>query len=111
MEVLETSGKATITVPANLEISAPNGRIEIKSGKGISLRSPVIRIAGVVLDMLARTSRERFGRVSTWVKDGVRLQAGRVRTIVASDYRVSAGKIVERAKGPVRIDGQKIGLG
>lgn len=109
--ILETSGRATITVPGDLEIAAPNGRIDLKSAKGISLRSPVVRIAATSLDILSRTVRERFGRATRWVKEGFQLRAGRARTVIESDYRVSAGRIVERAKGPVRIDGQKIGLG
>ncbi len=109
--VLEGSGRTSVTVPGDLEICAPYGRIDIKSAKGISLQSPGVRIAATALEILSRTVLERFGRATRWVKEGFHLRAGRARTVVESDYRVSAGKIVERAQGPVKIDGLKIDLG
>ena len=109
--VLQGTGRTTITVTADLEISTPRGSIQLSSAKGIRLCSSAIKITSITLELVARTLSERFENARRWVKEAFQLRAGRLRTLVDSDYRVKAGRILERAQDDVKIDGRKIYLG
>jgi hypothetical protein len=109
--VLRGTGRTTMTVPADLEISAPRGCIELKAAQGIHLYSPGVKIVAGLLELVSHRVFERFGNATRWVKDAFQLRAGRVRTVVEADYRVKAGRILQHAQDAVKIDGRKIDLG
>jgi Protein of unknown function (DUF3540) len=109
--VLEHTGRTRMTLPGDFELCAPHGRIDVKAGNEIHLKGPSVKIVATNLEILSRAILERCGRATRWVKESFQLRAGRARTVVESDYRLHAGRIVERAKGPVKIDGRKIDLG
>jgi hypothetical protein len=109
--VLKGNGKMSLTAPADLELRAPRGRIELTAAKGIRLRSPSVKVVADKLEMLARSLYERCANATQWISESLQVRAGRLRTAVESTYRVKANRIVERAEGDVKIDGRKIHLG
>jgi len=109
--VLAGHGKTSFHVPGNLQIHAPQGSIELIAAKGISMRSPSISIVAARLNLAAKKMSERYDQLKVWVKQNFDVVANRMTTKVDQSYRLSADKIVERAKGDVKIDGNKIHLG
>lgn len=109
--VLAGHGKTSFQVPGNLQIHAPQGSIELIASKGISMRSPSISLVAAQLNLAAKKMSQRYDQVKLWVKQNFDVIANRMTTKVDQSYRLSADKIVERAKGDVKIDGNKIHLG
>ena len=109
--VIEGQGKTMLSVPGDLEISAPRGRIEISAARGVRLKSAEVSLVADRLEVAARSVFERFGEATRWVKAAFQLRAGRMRTCVEQDYDLMADRIVQRAEHDVRIDGSKIHLG
>ena len=108
--ILTGRGKTKFNVPGDLELHA-RGRIDIRGGKGIRMRSPEVYIRADRVETVARTVVEKFVDCYRWVKDLFQTRSGRTRTIVEGSYTVSAERIIERAKKDVKIDGRKIHLG
>lgn len=109
--VLRGAGKTSLTVPGDLEIRAPQGRIEMSAGKGVTIRGPLVRVVANKLELAARSVFERFTEATRWIQGAFQLRAGRVRTRVEESYRLQAGRIVQNAQDDVKIDGEKIHLG
>lgn len=109
--VLKGSGVTTLTVPGDLSIQAPHGRIDIQSAKGIRLRSPSVDVVARELALMAETVRERFTEATRWVKGAFHMKAGSIQQVASSTYSVRAERILEKAKEDVKIDGRKIDLG
>jgi Protein of unknown function (DUF3540) len=109
--LLSGNGTTTLTVPGDLALRAPSGRIELTAADGIALKSRRVSVSADRLDLLARTVVERFGQAARWVRDTFRLRAGRLRSRVEGDYSLKAGRIREIADAEVKIDGSKIHLG
>lgn len=109
--ILQGSGKTTLMVPADLELLAPRGRINLLAGKGVQIKSPEVEITAGKLELAARRVMEHFTEATRWVRDTWQVRAGRMRIQVEDDYRLKAGRINERADKDVKIDGEKIHLG
>lgn len=109
--VLRGAGKTCLTVPGDLELRAPQGRIEMSAAQGVIIRSPLVRLAADKLELAARSVFERFIEATRWVQNTFQLHAGKVRTRVEGTYRLQANRVVEHAQEDVKIDGQKIHLG
>jgi hypothetical protein len=109
--VLAGTGPSHISVPGDLEIRAPRGRISLAAAAGIELRADEVRVSANRLELLAHAVFERCAEVTRWVKGTLQVRVGRLRTRVDGTYDVGADRIVERARRDVRIDGEKIHLG
>lgn len=109
--VLQGSGKTSLQVPGDLQLIAPHGSIEMVAARGISMRSPSVRIVAQQLHLAAKRLRERFAQASLCVTEGWQIVAKRLSTRCQQSCRLQAGKIVQQAKGDVKIDGRKIHLG
>ena len=62
--LLSGSGTTTLTVPGDLVLRAPCGRIELTAADGIALKSRRVAVTADKLELLARTVIERFGRAA-----------------------------------------------
>ncbi len=109
--VLKGTGKMTIAAPADLELRATNGALDLYSSRQVRIHSPQVALSTEKLSILADSVKERFGRATRWVKDCFQVQAGRMRTRVKEDHHVQARRIVGLARKDVRLDGEKINLG
>jgi hypothetical protein len=109
--VIRTHGKVTLTFPADLEIQAPRGRIDVLSGREIRFRSPRMSLSAVDLEVLARTIRESFTSAYRRVRDLFKIRAGQMSTDVDESCHLYAERIVEKAQKEVLIDGESINLG
>ena len=109
--LLRGTGKISITAPADVDICAPRGAINLTARAGVHVKSAEISLTADRLVVAARSVMETFTEATRWIKDAFQLRAGRMRTIVQEDYRVKADRIIERAEGDVKIDGTKIHLG
>jgi Protein of unknown function (DUF3540) len=109
--VIDGKGKSTLTVPGDLRIEAPQGRIELSAAKGIRVKSDEVSIVAGRWNVSARSAIERLGEATRWVKGAWQVRVGRMRTCVRDDYDLQAERILQRAEQDVRIDGSKINLG
>lgn len=109
--VIRGRGKSVLTVPGDLEIAAPRGKIELSAAKGVRVKSAEVTIVADRLEFAARTILERFVDATRWVQEAFHLRAGRVREQVEEDYDLVAGRVSACAQGDVKIDGHKIKLG
>jgi hypothetical protein len=109
--VIQGKGQTTLTVPGDLAIRAPRGRIELSAATGVAMKSAEVSITAGKIELLARSVFERFQEATRWVAETFQLRAGRFRTRVEGDYDLGANRIQERAEGAVMIDGSKIHLG
>jgi hypothetical protein len=109
--VLSGSGTTTLTVPGDLALRAPQGRIELIAAEGVELKSRSVSITADRLQLMARSVVERFGQATRWVRNTFRTHVGRMRTRVDGDYGLKAGRIRAVADTTVKIDGTKIHLG
>jgi hypothetical protein len=109
--VLKGSGKTTLSVPGDLAILAPAGRIELASARGVKIKSPAVQIVADNLQFCARSIFERFAHATRWVKQTFQIRTGRLRARVDATYDIKADRILERAEGDVKIDGRQIHLG
>ncbi len=100
--VLQGRGKTVLDAPGDLTIRA-GGAIEIEA-HDVTVRADRFEtVAGVAF--------ERFVRCYRWVTDALHLRAGRTRSVIDGDSTLVAERITEQARGPVKIDGEKIYLG
>jgi hypothetical protein len=109
--VIQGIGKTRLIVQGDFEVLAPTGSIRLVAGRGVLLKSPVIKILGTKVELIARRMFERFTDATRVVKGLFQLRADRIRAEAARDYRVNANRIIERAEDEVIIDGTKIHLG
>jgi hypothetical protein len=109
--VLKAVGATVFTVPGDLEIRAPRGRIAFVAGHEVEMRAAEVRVAAHRLELVAKTVLERFSDVTRWVSNTFQLRAARFRTRVDGTWNLKAERIVERADKDVKIDGEKIRLG
>ena len=109
--IISGQGKTSFQVPGNLQIHTPQGSIELIAAKGITMRSPSVSIVAARLNVAAKKVTERFDQLKQWIKQSIDVVAGRMSVRLDQSYRLNADKIVERAKGDVKIDGNKIHLG
>lgn len=134
------SGRGALSVPAgDLELRAPEGRIDLQAGRGIRLESPrmsleaeraevdfsetvyrgerlsaTLNLAELFLGKLATTASrilEKARDVYREVEKLHQLKAGRARELVSGSHYVKARRTYHYAEGTVKIDGQEIHLG
>ncbi len=109
--VIEGKGQSSIAVPGDLKISAPHGKIDLLSGRGIRIKSPVVRLAADRMEFAARRLVEHLTDATRRVKNACRVRAGRMRHEVEQDYRVDARNVTAHATEDVRLNGGKVKLG
>jgi hypothetical protein len=109
--VIKGSGETALTVPGDLALRAPHGRIELESGRGMRVRAPKVSILTPLLELTAKAVEERFENVERWIEGRLDEEIGSVRSRVLKTYSILAGRIRQRAKGRVKIDGERIDLG
>jgi len=109
--IITGQGKTCFQVPGNLQIHAPQGSIELIASNGITMKSPSISIIATQLNLVAKKLNQRFDQLKLWVKERFDVVASSMSVRLDQSYRLTADKIVERAKGDVKIDGNKIHLG
>jgi hypothetical protein len=109
--VLAATGKTTFTAPGDLEFRAPRGKIDLVSSEGLNIRTSEMKVVSNHIEYVARSIVEKYENAKCWVRQAFHLRAGSARTVVESTYKLRAERIVEKAKGEVKIDGDKIHLG
>jgi len=109
--VLEGSGKTAFVAPGDMELRAPQGKIELVAAERVGIRSPLIKLTSKNLEFIADKALQKYHVLDQWVRDSLLTSAGMACHRVAKTYRMQAGKIIQRAKGVVKIDGDQIKLG
>ncbi|MCA8911489.1 MAG: DUF3540 domain-containing protein [Planctomycetes bacterium] len=109
--VLQTQGDFTMTFPANVNLRAPKGAINLHSGEGIDMHAPDVKVTGGKITLLAKTMTEKLGNAFRWVGDLVQVKAGRSRTLVDGASYERCERRVIKAKKDVRVNGNRIHLG
>ncbi|MBZ0134878.1 MAG: DUF3540 domain-containing protein [Planctomycetes bacterium] len=109
--LLAAQGDMTVAFPASATFTAPRGEIRFKSGKGLELHSPNLRLRAGKLELMAKTITEKADNVYRAVRKLLKLDAGRTQTTVEETAHTKAGRYVVKAKQDVKMDGDKIYLG
>lgn len=109
--VLAGRGRTTLVAYGDLELKAPQGRIDLLARDGIWLRGGLVQIVAKTWEVVAETARQRFDELCGQVKGVMRWRSKRAETEVEDVHRTHAGRIVQHADQDVSIDGQKIHLG
>jgi len=109
--LLAAQGDMTVAFPANATFAAPRGEIKFKSGKGLELHSPNVRLRAGKLELIAKTISEKADNVYRRIRKLLKLEAGSVNTTVEETSHTKAGRFVVKAKQDVKMDGDKIYLG
>jgi len=109
--VVKATGPLRMTVPADVEIRAPRGRIALSARHGVDIEADEVGVTANRLTVVAQTLVERVGDATRWVRGACQLRAGRLRLAVEDDYRLKAARISQRADRDVKIDGSSIHLG
>lgn len=109
--LLAAQGDMTVAFPASATFTAPRGEIKFKSGKGMELHSPNVRLRAGKLELVAKTISEKADNAWRRVRKLLKLDAGSVQTTVEETSHTKAGRYVVKAKQDVKMDGDKIYLG
>ncbi len=109
--VLAATGKTTFTAPGDLEFRTPRGKINLVSSEGLNIRTSEMKVVSNHIEYVAHSIVEKYENAKCWVRQAFHLRAGSARTVVEGTYKMRAERIVEKAKGEVKIDGDKIHLG
>jgi hypothetical protein len=109
--VIAGRGRSTLVAHGDLELKAPNGRIDLLARDGITLRGGLVQIVAKTWETVAETVRQRFDELCCQVKGVMRWRSKRAETEVEELHRTHAGRIVQQADKDVSIDGEKIHLG
>lgn len=109
--LIRGSGTTTLTAPGDVELQAPEGRIEMVARDGVFLESDLVEIVATRIELTGRHLVERFHSVTQWITGALHRRLGRMHTTVEGGYELRAGRITEIADGDVMIDGTTIHLG
>lgn len=109
--VLESTAPALLAFPGDVDLVAPGGRLNLASGKGITIDAPRVELKADRLEMTARTLFQRLTNCYQWVEELWQARARRTRTVVEESAELQAGRVVTRARQDVTINGDKIYLG
>lgn len=109
--VLNGRGPTLLPFPGDLTLSAPDGRIRLQSGQGVSLEAPTIELSADKVELESRSFVQRLESAYLWVKDLVQVRAGRSRTVVDGALHQTAERTLIRSERETKIDGEQIQLG
>src|SRR5712671_4666305 len=108
--VLAGRGRTTLTAHGDLELRAPQGRIDLLARDGIALRGGVVQVIAKAFDSVVDSLKQRCKELFVQVAGTARTKCKRSETAVEETHRTTAGRIVQRAEQDVSIDGDKIHL-
>lgn len=117
--VLRGSGTTTLSVPADLNIEAPNGSIrlacsttlEFFGGQRAEISAPRLLLRATRLDLVAKRSIQKFTNVYAWVTELFQLKSKRTRLVSTEAHLVKADRVHMRTKGNFSINAETIHLG
>lgn len=117
--VLRSGGVATLEVPGDLVLRAPQGSLRLEAADSvkisgveaveISTRKATFRMKR--LNILATTIVERIANVYTWATGLVQVKGARMRTVAEDGWFVRAGRGHVKTIGNLNISGKTIHLG
>ena len=109
--VLQAQGDMLVAFPANATFAAPRGEIKFKSGMGVEMHAPNVRLRAGKLELVAKTISETADNVYRRIRKLLKLDAGSSQTNVEETAHTKCGRYVVKAKQDVKMDGDKIYLG
>lgn len=117
--VLRGGAVATLEVPGDLVLRAPQGSLRLEAADTIkitgveaievSTRKATFRVKR--LNILATTIVERVANVYTWATGLIQAKGARLRTIAEDGWLVRAGRGHVKTTGNLNINGKTIHLG
>ena len=109
--VLSGSGITRIAVPGDLEIAAPNGRLELSAGHAVRLTAPRIDAVARRLQLAADRLIERCQHASSRITGLLDVRAGRSRLAAADSHQVTAPTVQMTAAERIGLDRQRVDRG
>jgi len=109
--VLQGAGVTTLSVPGDLRLEAPHGRISLSAGRDFEIESPRLGLRAGVVEITARRILETVEDAFRWVSRLFQVKAHRTKLLTESDLYIKGGTANLKADGPMNIDGERIHLG
>jgi hypothetical protein len=109
--VLQGTGKASLSVPGDVEVRAVGGELVLAGDKGVRVEGGEVRVRAGKLEMLAGAVAQRFGELRQHVADLWSVRAGQAHAVIeGSTYQQSKSATI-LTEEKVTINGRAIHLG
>lgn len=108
--VLSGRGTTTLTVHADLALSAPHGRISLRAGNGIDLDAPQVAVRAQSIEMTATTLVQRVQTAFKTFTDLLHITAGRRQTRIDGVSMESTVRTYHRSEKETVLNGESINI-
>jgi hypothetical protein len=109
--VLQGTGTARLTFPADVELRSTAGKVRITGQQGVELDGPEVNVRAKRIRLLADKMVERLGSLYQTVTEVLNLRAGETHTMVAGTSYTQAKRSTLLTRDEVNINGKSINLG
>ncbi len=109
--VLQGSGTARLTFPADVELRSTTGKVRITGERGVDLDGPEVNLRAQQVRVLAGKMVERLGSLYQSVTEALNLRAGETHTMVEGTAYTQAKRSTLLTRDEVNINGKSINLG
>jgi hypothetical protein len=109
--VLSGHGTTSLTAHGDLEIAAPNGRLDLSAGHAVRLAAPRIDAVARRFQLAADRVIERCQQATRWVAGLLDVRARQSTMVVDEAHMVKAQSVLVRADSQVNLDGEQVHLG
>ena len=109
--VLAGRGTTSFSAHGDLEIAAPNGRLDLSAGHAVRLAAPRIDAIARRFQVAADRLVERCQQASRWVAGLLDVRAKQSTTVVEDAHLLKARTILVRADEQINLDSEQVHLG
>jgi len=109
--VLQGSGVARLTFPADVELRSTTGKVRVTGKAGVELDGPEVSLRARKVRVLADKMVERLGSLYQSVTELLNLRAAETHTMVAGTSYTQAKRATLLTRDEVNINGKSINLG
>ena len=109
--LLQASGPTHWSFPGDVELIVPHGALTLTSGKGVTVKGPVVTLRAERLETVARTVVQKCSNAYHRVRELLQVSAGRTRTQVEGTSIHKAERTWVLSAKETKIDGEKVLLG
>jgi len=109
--VIRGTGRSVLSFPGDVDVRAPQGRMRLFAGKGVSVHAPEVSVRTGKWNLIAETLVEKAAEAYRFVTGLFQLRAGSRHTVIQGQSFEKAERVYVRAEQEVSVDGKTIQLG